>query len=166
MNEHVRISIKITAWRRPGDKPLSEPMVVNLLTHICVTRPQWVKEQCPWPCPAYWKRTGITSLIGNCNKYHWNINNFKTDRICANRNHTQDAMQAAEEMGARRIYMIELTRIECCLQNNVKSSHNSWNWKWNNQMLIYMITSSVNRDVNVTVSPRCVLSGLTSNDPG
>ena len=32
------------AWRRPGDKPLSEPMVVRLPTHICVTRPQWVKN--------------------------------------------------------------------------------------------------------------------------
>ena len=31
------------AWCRPGDKPLSEPMMVRLLTHICVTRPQWVK---------------------------------------------------------------------------------------------------------------------------
>ena len=31
------------AWRRPGDKPLSEPMMVRLPTHICVTRPQWVK---------------------------------------------------------------------------------------------------------------------------
>ena len=30
------------ASRRPGDKPLSEPMTVSLLTHICVTRPQWV----------------------------------------------------------------------------------------------------------------------------
>ena len=30
------------AWRRPGDKPLSEPVMVSLLTHICVTRPQWV----------------------------------------------------------------------------------------------------------------------------
>ena len=30
------------AWRRPGDKPLSEPMMVSLLTHICVTQPQWV----------------------------------------------------------------------------------------------------------------------------
>ena len=30
------------AWRRPGDKPLSGPMMVSLLTHICVTRPQWV----------------------------------------------------------------------------------------------------------------------------
>ena len=30
------------AWRHPGDKPLSEPMVVSLPTHICVARPQWV----------------------------------------------------------------------------------------------------------------------------
>ena len=62
LNENVGISIKISlkfvpkgpisnipalvqimAWRRPGDKPLTEPMVVRLLTHICVTRPQWVK---------------------------------------------------------------------------------------------------------------------------
>ena len=35
--------VKIMAWRRPGDKPLSEPMMVSLLTHICVTQPQWVK---------------------------------------------------------------------------------------------------------------------------
>ena len=32
------------AWRRPGDKPLSEPMMVWLLTHIWVDRPQWVKQ--------------------------------------------------------------------------------------------------------------------------
>ena len=35
--------VQIMAWCRPGDKPLSEPMVVRLLTHIYVTRPQWVK---------------------------------------------------------------------------------------------------------------------------
>ena len=64
-NENVRISIEISlkfvpkgpinsipalvqimAWRRPGDKPLSEPVSVSLLTHICVTRPQWVKITC------------------------------------------------------------------------------------------------------------------------
>ena len=63
LNENVRISIKILlkfvpkgqidnipalvqimAWRRSGDKPLSEPMMVSLLTHICVTRPQCVKS--------------------------------------------------------------------------------------------------------------------------
>ena len=55
--ENVRISIKISlkfvpkgpisnipalvqimAWRQSGGKPLSEPMMVSLLTHICVTR--------------------------------------------------------------------------------------------------------------------------------
>ena len=34
--------VQIMAWRRPGDKPLSETVLVSLLTHICVTRPQWV----------------------------------------------------------------------------------------------------------------------------
>ena len=34
--------VEIMTWRRPGDKPLSKPMLVSLLTHICVTRPQWV----------------------------------------------------------------------------------------------------------------------------
>ena len=33
--------VQIMAWRRSGDKPLSEPMMVSLPTHICVTRPQW-----------------------------------------------------------------------------------------------------------------------------
>ena len=36
--------VQIMAWRCPGDKPLSEPMMVSLLTHICVTRPQWVNN--------------------------------------------------------------------------------------------------------------------------
>ena len=59
LNENVWISIKIslkfvpkgpindilalvqrTAWCRPGNKPLSEPMLASLLTHICVTGPQ------------------------------------------------------------------------------------------------------------------------------
>ena len=34
--------VQIMAWRQPGDKPLSEPMVVRLPTHICLTGPQWV----------------------------------------------------------------------------------------------------------------------------
>ena len=38
--------VHITAWHRSCDKPLSEPMMVSLPTHICVTRPQWVKG-CP-----------------------------------------------------------------------------------------------------------------------
>ena len=34
--------VQIMAWRRPGDTPLSEPMLVSLPSHICVSRPQWV----------------------------------------------------------------------------------------------------------------------------
>ena len=37
--------VQIMAWCRPGDKPLSEPMMVSLLTHICVTRPQWFNAE-------------------------------------------------------------------------------------------------------------------------
>ena len=36
--------VQMMAWRRSGDKPLSEPMMASLLTHIWVTRPQWVKH--------------------------------------------------------------------------------------------------------------------------
>ena len=47
--------VQIMAWRRPDDKPLSESMVVRLPTHICVTRPQWVK----------WVSTSILVLVNN-----------------------------------------------------------------------------------------------------
>ena len=39
---NISAMVHIMAWRRPGDKPLSEPMMVSLTTHICVTLPQWV----------------------------------------------------------------------------------------------------------------------------
>ena len=62
MNKNVIISIKISVnfapkgpinnvralvqiimnWRRPGEKPLSEPKMDRLPTHIWVTQPQWV----------------------------------------------------------------------------------------------------------------------------
>ena len=41
--------VQIMAWRRPGDKPLSGPMMVRLPTHICVTRPQWVNHDYNMP---------------------------------------------------------------------------------------------------------------------
>ena len=44
---NIPAMVQIMAWRRPGDKPLSEPMVVSLLMHICVARPQWVNI---WSC--------------------------------------------------------------------------------------------------------------------
>ena len=35
--------VQIMAWRRPGDKPLSEAMLLSLPKYIYVTWPQWVK---------------------------------------------------------------------------------------------------------------------------
>ena len=62
-NDNVRISIKtsmkfvpkgptnnipvlfrIMASHRSGDKSLSEPKMVRLSTHICVTQPQWINK--------------------------------------------------------------------------------------------------------------------------
>ena len=39
---YIPALVQIMAWRRPGDKPLSEPMMVRSPPHICVARPQWV----------------------------------------------------------------------------------------------------------------------------
>ena len=90
LNENVRILIKISlkfvpkgpinnnpalvqimAWRRSGDKPLSEPMIVSLPTHICVTRPQWVNwraermliKQDTWHHMAPMDHSELTSVI-------------------------------------------------------------------------------------------------------
>ena len=85
-NENVSISIKISlnfvpkgtinnipsllhiiAWRRQGDKPISEPMKVSLLTHLCVTRPQWVKhEKAAHITPSrviWWESSAIWEFI-------------------------------------------------------------------------------------------------------
>ena len=49
--------VQIMAWRRSGDKPLSEPMMDSLPTHICVIRPPVI---CTW--------------ISNCiYKFLWNV---------------------------------------------------------------------------------------------
>ena len=43
--DNIPALVQIMAWRRQGDKPISEPMKVRLPMHICVTRPQWVKAK-------------------------------------------------------------------------------------------------------------------------
>ena len=47
--------VQIIVWRRSGDKPLFEPVMVSLLTHICVTHPQWVNMG----IALYWISTWI-----------------------------------------------------------------------------------------------------------
>ena len=39
---NISALVQMMAWRRPGDKPLSEPMIFSLTTHICATRLKWV----------------------------------------------------------------------------------------------------------------------------
>ena len=56
--------VQIKAWRRPGEKPFSEPMLVSSLTHICVTRPQWVKHG-RWKCLLGAWRWMCSSCGGN-----------------------------------------------------------------------------------------------------
>ena len=50
---NIQALVQMMAWRRPGDKPLSEAMVVSLPTHICVTRPQWVINTIYWTAMSY-----------------------------------------------------------------------------------------------------------------
>ena len=40
---NIATLVPIMAWRWPGDKPLSGPIIVTLWTHICITRPKWVR---------------------------------------------------------------------------------------------------------------------------
>ena len=72
VNENVWISIKISlkfvpngpinnmpalaqimACQQSGDKPLSKPMMVSLLMHMCITQPHWVELMY---CIAYTKK--------------------------------------------------------------------------------------------------------------
>ena len=61
--------VQIMAWCRPGDKPLSEPMMVSLLTHICVTRPQWVNDTISYNMTNWLKRFVLNSLFLHCDIY-------------------------------------------------------------------------------------------------
>ena len=65
--------VQVMAWRRLGDKPLSEPMMVRLPTHICVTLPPWVKKERFWQkhtcfpcqlvrCYGFWETFLVTFL--------------------------------------------------------------------------------------------------------
>ena len=63
LNENVWIPIEISLKGQinnipsiflDGAKPLSEPMMVSLLTQICVTRPQWVNSKIESCVPLSW----------------------------------------------------------------------------------------------------------------
>ena len=41
---NIPTMVQIIDWHWPGDKPVSEVMLIILLMHICITGPQWVKQ--------------------------------------------------------------------------------------------------------------------------
>ena len=84
---NITALVQIMAWRRLGDKPLSEPMMVNLLTHICVTRPQWVNYKIficypylVWVCTFF--ELEWISGNGRVYKTFWNIKSCITVIDC------------------------------------------------------------------------------------
>ena len=77
---YIPTLVEIMAWRRPGDKPLSEPMMINVLTNICVTRLQWIKiimlpiQKTQNTSTRFWKTIATASNIayvwsGSSNKF-------------------------------------------------------------------------------------------------
>ena len=40
---NITALVQTMTWCRPGNKPLSEAMMVKLLTHICISLPHWIK---------------------------------------------------------------------------------------------------------------------------
>ena len=56
--------VQIMAWRRPGDKPLSETIMVRLPTHLCVTRLQWVNASVRTVLSA--DSSTFPKILGSC----------------------------------------------------------------------------------------------------
>ena len=58
----MKALVQIMAWRHTRDKPLSEPLIVSLLAHICVIWPQWVNNLSIFSWYIAWQR---------CSAIHW-----------------------------------------------------------------------------------------------
>ena len=71
--DNIPALFQIMASRRPGNKPLSEAMMVSLLTHICVARPQWVNLSLSGD---------LIVLSEFCHAYHWRYRIFDPNTWC------------------------------------------------------------------------------------
>ena len=65
--------VQIMAWRRSGNKPLSEPMLFSLPTHICVTRPQWIKALISFDVVGYCTVYDLQCYLNNVYKTKFKI---------------------------------------------------------------------------------------------
>ena len=67
--DNITALVQTMTWHHSGDKPLSEPMMVNFLMHIRVTRPQWVYSSV--------RNVGFDIFVAETSLYkRININNF------------------------------------------------------------------------------------------
>ena len=64
---NVSVLVQIMVWRRPGAKPLSEPMMVRLPTHICVTRSRWFNKLRPRPNGRHFAEDILKCILLNEN---------------------------------------------------------------------------------------------------
>ena len=88
--DNNRALVQIMAWRRSGDKPLSEPMMISLPTHIYASlglnelTHQWINHHwfrqwlVAWPAPSHYLNQCwdiVNWTLGN--KLQWNQSKFK-----------------------------------------------------------------------------------------
>ena len=70
-----KLAFQIITWHWTGDKPLSEPMLHNLLMQKCITQPQWVTLLLHFVLFKIWRvnvlLTGLDSILENLVALYW-----------------------------------------------------------------------------------------------
>ena len=130
---NITALVQIIAWCRAGNKPLSETMVVNLPTHICVTWPQWVNSasfiemywslrQDSYHPRRHWRMTSwhgnifhITGPLWGESTCHWWIPLTKGPIM-------------------HRVYVFFLVSL-----NKILNKHSSCQWQWWLMMLMLLL---------------------------
>ena len=149
-NENTRISINISlkfvpkgrinnipalvpimVWRRLGDKPSSEPMMVGLLTHICVTRPQSVNT-----CPTEFNSGNMKLYLHFRSHLNKNIINMQQIPLLYDHkqwiiNHISDLIMIEIDWLIEIKYFIDhgWEMDQLITHNPVQVLHTSWWWE-------------------------------------
>ena len=136
------------AWRSPGNKPLSEPMMFSLLMHICITRPQWVKDSLgkdnTFTFPANLTLQGCvqfsfaeqwrTQELDICTRCIRSQNNRETGlgsiQFQVYQNLLQWALFLNMEIQKQQIFMCRCYSLLPHIYNSLKNK-NKWNKAWN-----------------------------------
>ena len=133
--------VQIMAWRRLGDKPLSEPMMISLLTHICVTRPQWVKAA--FSIIAVSQMNQLIYFVWNCKWYMCNSLPRPKANLIQRRNLRTFAFNTSYfhvflkslklyqlYMVIVQIYICSLVRILISVIKITRSNGSIWLWRY------------------------------------